>query len=193
MAPGYVEYRCFVGRLAWETDDQSLKKTFSTFGKVLQSQIIKDSKTGQSRGFGFVTFASEKAMREAIEGMDGQKLDGRHITVNQAQSRGNNGGRRAEVGYQCFVGRLAWETDDESLEKAFSPFGRILRTKVITDHNTGESRGFGFVTFASKQDMMAAIEGMNGQKLDGRKITVNEAQSRGNSRGDGGGYGGPSS
>jgi cold-inducible RNA-binding protein len=56
------------------------------------SQIINDRETGRSRGFGFVTFSNEKAMRDAIEGMNGQNLDGRNITVNEAQSRGNGGG-----------------------------------------------------------------------------------------------------
>lgn len=56
------------------------------------SQIINDRETGRSRGFGFVTFSTEKAMRDAIEGMNGQNLDGRNITVNEAQSRGSGGG-----------------------------------------------------------------------------------------------------
>lgn len=55
-------------------------------------QIINDRETGRSRGFGFVTFVDEKSMRNAIEGMNGQNLDGRSITVNEAQSRGSGGG-----------------------------------------------------------------------------------------------------
>ncbi|KAL3382979.1 hypothetical protein AABB24_002459 [Solanum stoloniferum] len=55
-------------------------------------QIINDRETGRSRGFGFVTFKDEQAMRDAIEGMNGQDLDGRNITVNEAQSRGGGGG-----------------------------------------------------------------------------------------------------
>lgn len=55
-------------------------------------QIINDRETGRSRGFGFVTFNNEKSMRDAIEGMNGQNLDGRNITVNEAQSRGSGGG-----------------------------------------------------------------------------------------------------
>ncbi|MQI32267.1 RNA-binding protein, partial [Escherichia coli] len=54
--------------------------------------MINDRETGRSRGFGFVTFASEQSMKEAIEGLNGQDLDGRNITVNEAQSRGSGGG-----------------------------------------------------------------------------------------------------
>ena len=72
-----VEYRCFVGGLAWATDDQSLQNAFSKYGDVIDSKIITDRETGRSRGFGFVTFASDEAMRQAIEAMNGQDLDGR--------------------------------------------------------------------------------------------------------------------
>ena len=97
-----------------------------------------------------------------------------------------------DVEYRCFVGGLAWATDDRSLEAAFSPYGEILDSKIINDRETGRSRGFGFVTFSSEQSMRDAIEGMNGKDLDGRSITVNEAQSRrsGGGGGGGGGYGG---
>ncbi|XP_009804249.1 glycine-rich RNA-binding protein [Nicotiana tabacum] len=87
-----VEYRCFVGGLAWATTDRTLGEAFSQYGEVLESKIINDRETGRSRGFGFVTFGDEKSMRDAIEGMNGQDLDGRNITVNEAQSRGSGGG-----------------------------------------------------------------------------------------------------
>uniref|UniRef100_A0A5B7BLS0 RRM domain-containing protein n=2 Tax=Davidia involucrata TaxID=16924 RepID=A0A5B7BLS0_DAVIN len=87
-----VEYRCFVGGLAWATDDQSLERAFSQFGDIIDSKIINDRETGRSRGFGFVTFKDEQSMRDAIEGMNGRDLDGRNITVNEAQSRGSGGG-----------------------------------------------------------------------------------------------------
>uniref|UniRef100_A0A803LDR2 RRM domain-containing protein n=1 Tax=Chenopodium quinoa TaxID=63459 RepID=A0A803LDR2_CHEQI len=78
----------------------------------------------------------------------------------------------AEVEYRCFVGGLAWATDDQGLETAFSPYGQVIDTKVILDRETGRSRGFGFVTFGSKEELDAAIEGMNGQTLNDRQITV---------------------
>ncbi|KAJ7967321.1 glycine-rich RNA-binding protein-like [Quillaja saponaria] len=92
MASGDVEYRCFVGGLAWATDNEALEKAFSQFGDIVESKIINDRETGRSRGFGFVTFATEQGMRDAIEAMNGQNLDGRNITVNEAQSRGSGGG-----------------------------------------------------------------------------------------------------
>ncbi|KAF5758743.1 putative RNA recognition motif domain, nucleotide-binding alpha-beta plait domain superfamily [Helianthus annuus] len=101
MASADVEYRCFVGGLAWATTDQSLQQAFSQYGEILESKIINDRETGRSRGFGFVTFKDEQSMRDAIEAMNGQSLDGRNITVNEAQSRGSGGGggRRDGGGY----------------------------------------------------------------------------------------------
>ncbi|XP_076916245.1 glycine-rich RNA-binding protein GRP1A-like [Bidens hawaiensis] len=101
MASADVEYRCFVGGLAWATTDQSLEEAFSKFGEILESKIINDRETGRSRGFGFLTFKDEQSMKDAIEAMNGQSLDGRNITVNEAQSRGSDGGggRRDGGGY----------------------------------------------------------------------------------------------
>ena len=91
------------------------------------------------------------------------------------------------MGNKLFVGGLSWGTDDDSLRIAFEQFGEVTDSKVITDRETGRSRGFGFVTFASEADAQSAIESMNGTELDGRRLNVNEAQDR---RGGGGGGGG---
>ena len=92
MAAADVEFRCFVGGLAWATDNDALEKAFSAYGEIVESKVINDRETGRSRGFGFVTFANEQSMRDAIDGMNGSNLDGRNITVNEAQSRGDGGG-----------------------------------------------------------------------------------------------------
>jgi cold-inducible RNA-binding protein len=79
---------------------------------------------------------------------------------------------------KLFVGGLSWATNDESLRKAFESYGEISEAKVITERDGGRSRGFGFVTFVSDEDAKTAISKMNGTSLDGRDITVNEAQER---------------
>ncbi len=89
--------------------------------------------------------------------------------------------------HRCFVGGLAWATTDNRLEDAFRPFGEVTSSKVISDRETGRSRGFGFVTFLEQDAMLKAIEEMNGKELDGRNITVNQAQSRSGGGGGGGG------
>jgi cold-inducible RNA-binding protein len=91
---------------------------------------------------------------------------------------------------KLFVGGLSWGTTDEGLHGAFSRFGEIVEAKVITDRETGRSRGFGFVTFANDDGATNAINEMNGTELDGRTIKVNEAEDKGPRTGGGGGGGG---
>lgn len=93
------------------------------------------------------------------------------------------------MGKKLFVGGLSWNTNDEGLLDAFSAFGEVTDAKVITDRDTGRSRGFGFVTFAESDAASTAIAQMDGTELDGRTIRVNEAEDRG-PRGGGGGGGG---
>jgi RNA recognition motif-containing protein len=88
---------------------------------------------------------------------------------------------------KLFVGGLSWGTDESGLRAAFEEFGEITEVKVITDRDTGRSRGFGFVTFTEADDANRAIAEMNGKALDGRNIAVNEAHDRGDRRGGGGG------
>ena len=80
---------------------------------------------------------------------------------------------------KLFVGGLSWGTTDEGLQGAFSRFGEIVEAKVITDRETGRSRGFGFVTFANDEGATSAITEMDGSELDGRTIKVNEAKDKG--------------
>ena len=76
---------------------------------------------------------------------------------------------------KLFVGGLAWATTSEGLNRAFAQFGEVTDAKVITDRETGRSRGFGFVTFSDDAAAASAITGMDGKDLDGRAIRVNEA------------------
>ena len=83
---------------------------------------------------------------------------------------------------KLFVGGLSWGTSEEGLRQAFEQFGEIIEAKVVTDRETGRSRGFGFVTFSSPQEAETALQQMNGTDLDGRTIRVDNAEER--NRGD---------
>lgn len=90
---------------------------------------------------------------------------------------------------KLYVGNLSWNTTDADLRETFSQFGEITEATVITDRDTGRSRGFGFVTFEDSAASEKAIATLDGSNLDGRTIKVNEAKPRRES-GGGGGYGG---
>ncbi len=90
---------------------------------------------------------------------------------------------------KIYVGNLPWSADDSGLSEVFSRHGEVISAKVITDRDTGRSRGFGFVEMEAA-DADAAIGALNGYEMDGRALRVNEAQERRDNRGGGGGGGG---
>ena len=92
---------------------------------------------------------------------------------------------------KLFVGGLAWATDSEALKTAFSEYGEVEEAKVVTDRDTGRSRGFGFVTFTDEEAAKNALA-LNGTELDGRTIRVDIASEKrkdGPRSGGGGGRG----
>jgi len=87
----------------------------------------------------------------------------------------SDGDNKKPGGARLFVGGLAWQTDEEGLKKAFSEFGDLEECRIITDRNTGRSKGFGFVTFKDKAAGDEAIAKLNGAELDGRTIKCDYA------------------
>ena len=104
---------------------------------------------------------------------------------------------------KLYVGNLSFGTTDDDLQDLFSQAGTVESVSIVTDRDTGRSRGFAFVEMASKAEGEAAISQFNGREVDGRSLTVNEAKprenrgggfggggGRGGGRGGGGGFGG---
>jgi len=104
------------------------------------------------------------------------------------------------MGKKLYVGNLSYGIDENGLSDIFAPFGAVESVAIVTDRETGRSRGFGFVEMANDADALAAIEALNGRENNGRTLTVNEARPRedrprrpggsGFGGGGGGGYGG---
>ena len=96
------------------------------------------------------------------------------------------------MGNKHYVGNLPYKVRDGELDQYFGEFGSVTSAKVMMERDTGRSKGFGFVEMGSDAEAQAAIEGMNGQSLGGRSITVNEARPMEPRppRSGGGGYGG---
>jgi cold-inducible RNA-binding protein len=114
-------------------------------------------------------------------------------TQQRSSPRRRRKGAVESMAKKLFVGGLSWDTTDDGLRQAFASYGEISEAKVITDRDTGRSRGFGFVTFAQDEDANTAMAKMDGTSLDGKNIKVNEAQEkspRGGGRPGGGGFGG---
>jgi RNA recognition motif-containing protein len=93
---------------------------------------------------------------------------------------------------KIYVGNLPYSVDDASLRHNFSEYGTVSSAKVMMDRDTGRSKGFGFVEMTTEPEAQAAINGLNGQSVDGRSIVVNMARPK-EDRGDAGGYRGGNS
>jgi cold-inducible RNA-binding protein len=88
-----------------------------------------------------------------------------------------------------FVGNLSFNTTEDELRQLFAAYGQVERVSILTDRDTGRSRGFGFVEMSSDEDGEKAIAGLNGSQLGGRKLNINEARPKGDGPGGGGGGG----
>jgi RNA recognition motif-containing protein len=106
----------------------------------------------------------------------------------QTQSRLTTVTRR-EMETRLYVGGLSYDTTEDQLRTYFAQAGTVTSVQVITDRDTGRSKGFGFVEMSSQAEMNKAIQLFNGKELDGRTLTVNQAKPR-EERGGGGGRGG---
>lgn len=85
-----------------------------------------------------------------------------------------------------YVGNLSYDVNEEDLRQAFEPYGQITSVRVISDRDTGRSKGFGFVEMPNDAEAQSAISGLNGNEMQGRSIKVNEARPRNEGRRDGG-------
>jgi RNA recognition motif-containing protein len=99
------------------------------------------------------------------------------------------------MGKKLYVGNLSYQVTSSDLERIFSEYGSVQSAQVISDRDTGRSKGFGFVEMGSDAEAAAAIQGLNDQEHEGRRLTVNEAKPRearttGISGGGSRGYGG---
>ena len=92
---------------------------------------------------------------------------------------------------KLYVGNLSFKTTESELTNAFSAFGSVARATLVTDRETGRPRGFAFVEMGSDEEAQSAIDGLNGQSIDGRQIQVNVARPREDRGGGGGGFGAP--
>jgi RNA recognition motif-containing protein len=93
------------------------------------------------------------------------------------------------MGKKLYVGNLSYDVDSSGLEQMFTAHGTVSSAQIITDRDTGQSKGFGFVEMGNDSEAQAAIAAMNGQDCGGRALTVNEAKPKENRSGSGGGGG----
>lgn len=164
--------KIYVGNLNFDTTMDTLKAAFEEFGEV-QDCFIPTDYEGNSRGFGFIQMDQEN-IEKAIEGLNGQELDGRTLNVNVSLPKGT----KAAASLKLYVGNLSWGTEEGTLRELFEEYGKVVDCYIPTDRETGQHRGFAFVTM-DPEDALRAADETDGYELDGRILRVNEAQPKG--------------
>ncbi|XP_074287627.1 28 kDa ribonucleoprotein, chloroplastic-like [Silene latifolia] len=175
------EAKLFVGNLPYDVDSEKLAGMFDAAGVVEIAEVIYNRETDRSRGFGFVTMSTVEEADKAVEMFNSYDVNGRLLTVNKAAPRGSRPERTPREfapSFRIYVGNLPWDVDNDRLEQLFSEHGKVLTARVVSDRETGRSRGFAFVTMASESEMNDAIAALDGQTMNGRAIRVNVAEER---------------
>ncbi|KAF8007730.1 hypothetical protein BT93_K1657 [Corymbia citriodora subsp. variegata] len=180
------DLKLFVGNLPFNVDSAQLAGLFESVGNVEMVEVIYDKETGRSRGFGFVTMSSAEEVEAAAQQFNGYELEGRPLRVNSGPPPARRDGPPPRMGSRgganssnrVYVGNLSWGVDDLALETLFSEQGRVLEAKVVYDRDSGRSRGFGFVSYGSADEVNNAIDSLNGVDLDGRTIRVTHAEAK---------------
>lgn len=176
--------KLFIGGLAPQTDEDKLREFYSKWGDIVDLVVMKDGTTGRSRGFGFVTY-SEASMAEQAVSDGPHEIDGKSIDTKRAISKDameDNSGPTQKV----FVGGLKREITSEQVNEYFQKFGPVKEALVMTEKETGESRGFAFVTFEDTESVERVMEAkphdLCGSQIDVQKAVTKEEMRKKNPR-----------
>jgi len=178
----------YVKHLDKAVDDDKLKEMFSKFGKITSAVITKDDQTGESKGFGFVNFETHEDAKNAVDEMNEKEIDGKQLYVGKAQKKAERERELKDMflkiqrermskyqGVNLYVKNLEETVDDEKIRQEFSTCGTITSAKVMRDDKSN-SKGFGFVCFATPEEATKAVTEMNGKMIGNKPIYVALAQ-----------------
>lgn len=173
---------------------RDLEEFFSSVGKVRDVRLITDNKTRRSKGIAYIEFADTESVPLAMA-LTGQKLLGVPIMVQASQAEKNrlsmapallaSKGPVAQGPMRLYVGSLHFNITEDMLKGIFEPFGKIDDIKLIRDHETSRSQGYGFITFRGADDAKKALEQLNGFELAGRPMKVGHVTERTGAEGGG--------
>lgn len=164
----------YLGNLHPYVDDNVLKEVFAQFEGISELKVIKDRATGMSAGYGFARFFDKESAGIALESIKNQMLFGQPMKVNWALQKE----KEDELGshHHVFVGDLSSDVTDQALMEAFSHCQGCSDARVMWDFATGRTKGYGFVSFVTKEQAQYAIETMDGAQLGSRCIRCGWAQ-----------------
>ncbi|KAL9274272.1 33 kDa ribonucleoprotein, chloroplastic-like protein [Drosera capensis] len=173
-----VGTKLYFGNLPWNFDSATLAGIVQEYADPELVEVLYDRESGKSRGYAFVTMGSVEDCHKVIKNLDNTEVGGRSLRVNFADKPRPKEPFFPETDHRLFIGNLTWSVTSNMLREAFKGVGEVVGARVIYDGETGRSRGYGFVSFATKEAMDAALESLNGLELEGRAIRISIAEGR---------------
>ncbi|KAK8733614.1 hypothetical protein OTU49_006389 [Cherax quadricarinatus] len=174
---GEEKGKMFVGGLSWETTQESLQRYFGQYGEVIDCVVMKNSETGRSRGFGFVTFADPNKVDSVLKNGP-HELDGRTIDPKACNPRSMQKQKRNGNWPKVFLGGLPSNLTETDLRNFFSRFGGVMEVVIMFDQEKKKSRGFGFLSFETEEAVDRAVAehfvNINGKQ----KVEIKKAEPR---------------
>lgn len=177
------DHTAYCVNLSYETSNKDLREAFGEYGKVESVYIPIDRNTERPKGIGFVAMSSEEELNAVITAFADAELGGRRIFVNKAKPRGEVGTPRvstprAEEMTKMYIGNISFETTSDELTQYFSTWGLVKDCYLPVDRETGQPRGFAFLTM-TPEGVEASIENADGVDFGGRTIEVKISLPRG--------------
>ncbi|KAJ7953445.1 29 kDa ribonucleoprotein, chloroplastic [Quillaja saponaria] len=180
--------KLYVFNLPWSLSVVDIKNLFGQCGTVTDVEIIKQ-KNGKSRGYAFVTMASGEEALAVIDKFDSHEISGRVIRVELAKRFKKPSPPRptapsaGETLHKIYVSNLAWKVRSSHLRDFFSENYKPVSARIVFDSASKRAAGYGFVSFATKEEAEAAISGLDGKELMGRPLHLKFSQKKVNESG----------
>ncbi|TYI73623.1 hypothetical protein E1A91_D07G141700v1 [Gossypium mustelinum] len=168
----------WIGDLQFWVDESYLNSCFAHTGELVSIKIIRNKITGQPEGYGFVEFVSHQAAERILQTYNGTTMPGTDQMFRLNWASFGIGERRTDPGleHSIFVGDLAPDVTDYLLQETFrAHYPSVRGAKVVTDPNTGRSKGYGFVKFADEMERNRAMTEMNGVYCSTRAMRISAA------------------
>ncbi|MED6188538.1 Polyadenylate-binding protein rbp47b', partial [Stylosanthes scabra] len=168
----------WIGDLQYWVDESYLTQCFAHTGEVVSIKIIRNKLTGHPEGYGFVEFLSHAAAERVLHSYNGTPMPGTDHNFRLNWASFGVGDRRPDAGpdHSIFVGDLAPDVTDYLLQETFrANYPSVRGAKVVTDPNTGRSKGYGFVKFADENERNRAMTEMNGVYCSTRPMRISAA------------------
>ncbi|RVW85403.1 Polyadenylate-binding protein RBP47B' [Vitis vinifera] len=168
----------WIGDLQYWVDENYLHSCFAHTGEVISIKIIRNKITGQPEGYGFVEFVSHAAAERILQAYNGTQMPGTEQTFRLNWASFGIGERRPDAGpeHSIFVGDLAPDVTDYLLQETFrAQYPSVRGAKVVTDPNTGRTKGYGFVKFSDEMERNRAMTEMNGVYCSTRPMRISAA------------------